>query len=231
MNRLYYILLVITCITSGVHAQTEILNKRFMDDVRFNKITTGKYMPNSISVSDVMGTPYLSEKFETGKITTKEGVVYENISLRYNAFRDDIEFKQGEEIYNIDIKTTVKKAEFGGNIFSCRSFEKDGKIRDGFFKVLNEGKAVLLVKYTIIFLESEEAKAFSDPQPARFDQVFEQYFLTIEGAPAKLISNKKSLLGMFGDKKGEMESYISKNKLSIKNEYSLMNMIAHFNSL
>jgi len=151
--------------------------------------------------------------------------------LRYNAFSDDLEFKKGADCYNFDPKSIVKRAEFGGVIFSCMTYGSEDKTKSGFFEILTEGKAILLVRYTIKYLEKEKVQPFVDPQPARFDAPKKEYYMTIDGAPAKLITNKKSLLELFGNRKDEMESYISKNKLSVREDDSLKKIVAHFNSL
>jgi hypothetical protein len=231
MPRLLLLIIVLVSVTAGLKAQTEILDKPFMDDVRFNKIIDGSYLRLNLKISDVQGTPYLNEKYESGKITTTQDTVYENIALRYNAFTDDLEFKQGENVFNVAFKTIVKKAEFGGKTFSCRSFSEHGTTRDGFFKLVTEGKASLLARFTIKFLDREDAKAFSDYQPARFEDVEKTYFISVDSAPAQMIINKKSLPALFGAKKGEMEQYISKNKLSVKDEEALIKITNYYNSL
>ena len=81
------------------------------------------------------------------------------------------------------------------------------------------------------FLDKEEVKAYADPKPARFEEPRKEYFLAIDNAPAQLITNKKNLLEMFGDRKKEMETYISKNKLSVKGDDALTRIIVYYNSL
>ncbi len=228
--RFIIVFLVSMGLASGLKAQVSILDKPFIDDLRFNKIVSGTYMRLNMKISDVQGTPYLNENYETGRIITQD-TIFENIALRYNAFSDDLEFKQGENTYNIGIKNIVKKAVFGDNIFTYRSYEIDGATRDGFFRILTEGKANLLVRYTIKFLDSEEAKAFSDYKPVRFDDIEKQFFIAIQDYPAKLVGGKKVLLSILGDNKNEMDAFISKNKLSIKDEEELKKIILHFNSL
>ena len=230
-NRFIHILVVFIGLASGLKGQTEILNKAFLDDVRFSKINDGTFSHPNLKISDIQGTPYLNETFEAGEIITPKDSVFANIELRYNAFTDDLEFKQGENVFNIAYKAIVKKAEFGGDVFSCRSYEVDGNIRDGFFKILTEGKATLLAKYKILFLDRVEAQAFSDYQPARFDIVQVEYFMAVDRNPAKLISNKKGLVKMFGEKSNEMETYISKNKVSVKEGDSLIKIVMYYNSL
>jgi len=221
--------IMLSVLTNNLSAQT-MLNG-LMDSYRFKKMTDGTYTDFNLKMAEIQGTLYLNEEFSPGKIITSDGATYEAIPLRYNAYSDDMEFQKGEDIYNIDPKTIVRRAEFGGVVFGCMRYDFFGKIQHGFFEILTEGKATLLVKYTIKFLEKEKAQAFADPKPARFDAPKKEYFIAFEGAPAKLITNKKSLLELFGDRKDEMESYMSKNKLSIREDDALTKIFVHFNSL
>lgn len=228
MKRVIFFILLFV-LTSSLNAQT-MLNG-LMDSYRFKKMTDGGNILNDLKMSDIEGTPYLDEKFSNGKIITQEGTTYDGIPLRYNAYSDDLEFQKGEDTYNIDPKTIIRRAEFGGAIFGCMKYDFFGKIQNGLFEILTEGKATLLVKFTIKFLEKDKVQAFADPKPARFDTPKKEYYMTIDGAPAKLITNKKSLLELFGNRKDEMESYISKNKLSVREDDSLKKIVVHFNSL
>jgi len=223
----FFILLFV--LTNSLNAQTVL--KGLMDNYRFKKMNEGGYVMDNLKMSDIQGSPYLVEEFISGKIITPEDVTYENLLLRYNAYSDDLEFQKGNDNYNIDPKSIVKKAEFGGMTYSYMNYDSFGKIQRGFFKILAEGNATLLIRYTIKFLEKEKVQPFVDPKPARFDAPKKEYYVSIVGLPAKIIANKKSLLELFGDRKDEMESFISKNKLSIREDDSLTKIITHFNSL
>lgn len=229
MKQTLFIIFLMFVITISLSAQ--IMPNNFMDNYQFKKMTDGTYTRNNLKMSDIQGTPYLDEKFIPGKITTQEGAVYTDISLRYNGFTDDLEFQKGTDTYNIDPKTIVKRAEFGGRIFSCLGYDLNGKVQSGLFEILTEGKATLLARYSVKFLEKETVKAYADPKPARFDAIQKEYYITFEGAPAKLITNKKNLLELFGAQKSEMETFISKNKLSVKGDDGLIKIVAHYNSL
>lgn len=228
MRRIAFFIMLFV-LTNNLNAQT-MLNG-LMDSYRFKKMTDGTYTDFNLKMSEIQGTLYLNEEFSPGKIITSEGATYDNIPLRYNAYSDDLEFQKGEDTYNIDPKTIVRRAEFGGTVFGCMKYDFFGKTQNGLFEILTEGKATLLVKYTIKFLEKEKAQAFADPKPARFEVPKKEYYIAFEGVPAKLITSKKSLLELFGNRKDEMESYMSKNKLSIREDGALTKIFVHFNSL
>lgn len=231
MKRLFALLVLFVGFTCSLKAQYELKNKPFMDNVRFTKIMNGTYLPNNLKLSDIQGSPYLSEKFEIGQVRTPEDTVFSNIGLRYNAYSDELEFQKGADIYNVAFKTMVKKAEFGGSTFTCRSFEVDGTKREGFFKILAEGKAILLVKYKIRFLDRKEVGAFTDYQPARFEEPSVQYFIAFNGHDAKMFYTKKQLLALLKDQSGAITVYLSKNKFSLTDEQGLVKLISYYNTL
>jgi hypothetical protein len=215
-------------LTNSLSAQTMI--DGLWDSYRFTKTREGIFPEYNLKMSEIKGTPYLDEAYKPGKIVTNEGTIYTDIPLRYNAYSDDLEFQKDKDAYKIEPKTIIKSAEFGGAIFRCMQYVLNGKTQNGFFEILAEGKATLLMRYSKRFFDSEEAKAYSEAKPARFEEAKITYFITIDGTPAQLITSKKSLPELFGDKKSEMESYISKNKIAIKGD-DLTKIIVHFNSL
>jgi hypothetical protein len=231
MKRLFALLVLFVGFTCSLKAQYELKNKPFMDNVRFAKIMNETYLPNNLKLADIQGSPYLSEKFEIGQIRTPEDSVFANLGLRYNAYSDELEFQKGADIYNVAFKTIVKKAEFGGSTFTCKSFEVDGTTREGFFKILAEGKATLLVRYKIRFLDRKEVGAFTDYQPARFEEPSAQYFIAFNGHEAKLFYTRKGVLVLLNDQKAAITNYLSKNKFSLTDEQGLVKLISYYNTL
>ena len=230
MKRFIFCFSLLFAVAVNLNAQT-MLNG-LMDEFRSKKLQDGTWTKYELKLSDIQGTPFLDPEFASGRIVASDGSVFTDIPLRYNGFSDDLEFQKGTDTYNIDPKTKVKRAEFGGKVFSCLPFDDLGKVKNGFFEILSEGeKATLLIQYTVKFLEKEEVKAFADPKPARFDEIQKTYFISIDSGIAQQITNKKKLLELFGARKDEMETFISKNKLSIRGDDALTKIIAHYNSL
>ena len=230
MKRFIFCFSLLLAVAVNLNAQT-MLNG-LMDEFRSKKLQDGTWTKYELKLSDIQGTPFLDPEFTPGRIVASDGSIFTDIPLRYNGFSDDLEFQKGTDTYNIDPKTKVKRAEFGGKVFSCLPFDDLGKVKNGFFEILSAGeKATLLIQYTVKFLEKDEVKAFADPKPARFDEIQKTYFISIDEGIAQQITSKKKLLELFGAKKDEMETFISKNKLSIRGDDALTKIITHFNSL
>ena len=186
---------------------------------------------NNLAISDIKGSPYLDDQFRVGNVQTVDNLLYKDIPLRYNCFDDVLEFKNNDVSFELKPKDIIRRAEFGGQVFSYKEYESNGGTAKSYFAILEEGKATLCARYTIKFYEAEPIKAYADPVPARFDDLDESYYISLDNAPAKGILNNKKLIEILADKKKEMESFISKQKLSVRKVEDLKKITAYYNTL
>lgn len=186
------------------------------------------YGHKKLGLDAIKGSPYLDAQYKMGTVTSDDGVIYKDIPLRYNAYSDVLEFKKNDVSYDLVPKEKVKRAEFGSQIFSYRSYDQGEK---GFFEIISEGKATLLARYKIKFYEEEPLKGYAEPKPSRFENDATTYWLSIKDGPAHMIGNNKKIIEQLGDKKNEIQSYISKEKLSTKKIEDLKKIITYYNSL
>ena len=186
---------------------------------------------NLTKMNEIQGTPYLNIEYEVGTILNSAGILYRNVPLRYDCFNDVLEFKRNDKAYSLDPKETVKKAEFGGKVFVYKVFEKDGGTGKSYFEEVVKGKAALFSRYSINYHEAEQGNGIIDSKPARFGDLLETYYISIDSLPAKKILNNKKLVEILGDKKNEVGAFISKQKLSVKKKDDLKKIVSWYNSL
>jgi hypothetical protein len=179
------------------------------------------------------GTPYNKDIFVKGDIYYENNWRYTDIPLRYNIFRDEMEFKiEGRvTIYAIEPDKRIQKILIQKDIFVITDYKEKGKIITGFFKMLATGTIDLLAKLQVDFKEEQPAKAMFDPEPAKFTRRADQYYIKINGDIAKKISNTKKLIDLIGDHKNELSDYAKKEKISASNEFELIQFISFYNSL
>jgi len=189
------------------------------------------YGRNHLSLADLDGSPYLDNEYKIGSVISVDDVVFKDIPLRYNCFDDVLEFMKDKVAYDLKPKDKIKRAEIGNQVFVYKDYEADRGIDKSFFEVLTEGKANLYARFTIKFYEAEELKGFAEAKPARFDDLSETYYVSVNNSPAKKISNSKKLLEILSDKQKDVDSFISKQKLSVKKPEDLKKIIAYYNSL
>ena len=223
MKKLILIAAIIFILVPFLKAQSTTWNDPFP--------TKNTYGRNNLKLNDIDGSPYLDFEYKAGTVLTVDGVLYKDIPIRYNCYDDVLEFTKDGTAYELLPKTKIKRAEFGGQVFTYEDMDSNDGSPKSFMQVLTEGKATLLERFRVIFYEAEEAKGFADAKPARFGDLSETYYISINNAPAKKINSNKSLLEVLGDKRKEIENYVSKQKISYKKVDDLKKIIAYYNSL
>jgi len=223
MNRLISGIFIFCLLSPLVKAQSLSLTDQFM--------TRMSYGRNNLRAAEIQGSPYLEKEYKIGTVLTDADILYKDVPLRYNCYDDVLEFQRNKVSYDLKPKTVVKRAEFGGQIFVYKDFESNGGTDKSYFKLLAERKTSLCVRFSIKFYEQEPLKAYANPQPARFDDLKETYYVSFDNSPAKKILNNKKLIEILADKKNEVESFMSKQKLSARKAEDLIKIIKYYNSL
>jgi len=193
--------------------------------------TTSLYTTNPYE--NVVGNPYIDEQFQEGEILFKDSSVYEVTGLRLNHNNDQIEFKQDEQILAIPNPKDLISVSFGDHLFYYERYVKGKKILYSYFEVLVPGKISLYYRRaSIIKREKLAPSEMSGGNYRDYIRTVEDYYIKKEGEPAFLINKtQKSILKALSDKEAELEEYIDQNKLKIKKEEHLKDLIEYYNSL
>ena len=137
------------------------------------------YGRNNLKANEIQGSPYLNKEYNVGTVLIEGDVLYKDIPLRYNCFTDVLEFSKNDVAYDLSPKSVVKRAEFGGQVFTYKDYESNKGIAKSYFRILLEGKALLCIRYSIQFYEKELVKGYADAKPARFDDFEKSYYVAI----------------------------------------------------
>jgi len=231
----HYILTVLFMLTlagiSNGQLQIDYEIKQAIEFYRSNK-SIGGSRNNQLSEKDIKGSPYLNDEFETGTIYTFQRQKYEDIPLRYNIYNDELEFKNpAGEVQAMATPEIVEKAEFGSFHMVYSPYLQINKTKNGFFLVLEQGKASLYAKPGITFKEQTEPAAYKDAEPPTFVKKADEYYIRIGNEQAVLINNKKDLIAAFSDNKDKIESFVNKNKTKTNKPESLKEVVRYYNSI
>jgi hypothetical protein len=202
-----------------------------IDFYKTNKFITesGK---NTLTESNIKGSPYLDDEFNYGSIYTVDKKHFADIPLRYNIYNDDLEFKNPEgQVQALATPDIVEKAVFGSIQLVYCPYVVSNKNKKGFFVVLEEGKASLYSKPGVVFREGTAPGAYKDPEPPKFVKKSDEYYIRFGSGQAQLIGNKKELMAAFPDNKSKIESFMSKNKIKTSKPESLKELVRYYNSL
>ncbi|MBC2837701.1 hypothetical protein [Robiginitalea sp. SC105] len=176
---------------------------------------------------NVEGSPYLDEAFKPGRVHVGEEQEYA-ASMRYNAYRDEIEIKAADGVTSL-FKRDYVWADIAGDLFVIAPFKGRDGISEGYFILLNQGDVRLLKRITKEFMESQPAaSSYSQDRPPRFLESVEYYLIGEEGPAREVRLRKKDVLEFLSDS-GAAESFIKKEGLKLKSEEEVIRLLGYLN--
>ncbi|MFK7811504.1 MAG: hypothetical protein AB8B59_03365 [Maribacter sp.] len=243
MKKIILLLLLSTSFNSFSQDTDEPVQIRFdlpsngsIDDADRTRIFTAK------------GSPYIKETYQQGFVVNGKNKTA--ALLRYNAYYDRFQFLDENNKKTFVLKSPNIKIELDGKTYELLTYkitvqdkalyylpegenEKTNKNnREGYFSSLTEGKTMLYTK------TSKRLPKFQLPENG-YDQ-FEptelrtlvQYYLKRKNRPATRIRlSKKEVLFALNDKYDELRSYIKENKLKVKSEEEVIQIISYYDTL
>lgn len=180
--------------------------------------------------ANVQGSPYANEEFVLGKVFAEGQKPYNGL-LRYNAYQDGIEMKTDKGVITL-LKRDYLSAEINGKLYRIENYDKNGAIRKTYFAELSKGKARLLLKQGKKFVEERAAtSSYSKDQPAKFEDEISYYIITEGNAAIETRLKAKDVIAALPDHQKELSAFVKKNKLKLKTEAEVMQLLAYYNSL
>jgi hypothetical protein len=179
----------------------------------------------------VKGTPYLDEAYVDGTILFATNT--RNAPLRYNAYKDQLEFKLDGQARVLDPSTTVKKVSLGTSTFVVEKYVTDkGVQKYGYFTLLDSGKVSLFSKKSVKFTPGLKGRALDGgDQPAEYRRAPDEFFFKVADGELIEIKNIKSMVAAFPGKQDELAAFAKKEKISPRDEEELVKLVKYYNSL
>lgn len=181
--------------------------------------------------SDIEGSPYLHPDFVAGDIyTTKD--TFKGILVRYDVYNHWLEFKEKGIVYILDPSINIHKVVLGDQVLYIQPYDDKGKIKVGFFKVIEAKNVKLLVKRVIQFQDRRPAKALeSSSTPPKYLPAKDQFYLKVNKTSAAVhLFNVKKIIELIPDHQKSIESFIKRKKTSLE-EKELTELMAYYEKL
>lgn len=187
---------------------------------------------------DVQGSPYLYDDWKNGAILDKSGNLSENIMIRYDGYRDEVQFvKDGK---NLVVEPAVAKEfyfvllnEASGNVareLFRNGYDIVGYNKNNYFNVKYDGTSKFLRKIKIAYMEEVVSNYGTNEQVKRFDRK-EIDYVVINGVSLELSKSRKEVMDYFHQHKASMQSFIKQNKLKLKDDNDLIKILKKYDSL
>lgn len=231
MKILFLIFSILTPLT--VFGQLGSHGRLISDFLDPNAINTQTFY--TTQYKEIAGSPFLEDKAYPGTVILKDGTRVEDLLLRYSGYEDAVLYEmEGEKAAMIDPELISgfeyhkegKKVRF----ISAVIFDKE----KNFFEVIYEGKVSMYVRHQIVLSKKTDntgGYGSKDLHGSAF-KLKDKYVFTNEGGISQEVSlNKKSLLGAMTDKESAIEGYIKKNKVKLKDQNELIQLLQYYDSL
>ena len=231
MKKYISLLAILLISSAGLYAQSIYNLRSAIDFFETNKIMYGDSR-HILSESEVEGSPYYIDEFKKGTIYTYQKIQYNDIPLRYNIYKDEMEFqKPDDQILAIATPEIVEKAVVGEDTFSNIPYEFGNTVKHAYFILLIEGKLSLYMRPEIIYQKPKKAAGYIDPEPAKFIKRPDVFYLRINQQAAVKIESKKDLQNFFTDHQKQIQDFIKKNKIKVGKKDKIIELVQYYNSL
>ncbi len=226
MKKIIFSLVLSVGICTVVKAQENFYGTR---NVLIGSVTEPASASNNQRVE---GSAYLYDDWRGGIVNTAADKSYRNINIRYNVLEDEVYF-EGEEgtpgVFTQPVKEFVIPNKEGRTHLFRNGFNVVGKYdRNTFFEVLAEGKLTLLKKITKRMTDSREyGSAITNYQLV--DVV--EYFIYQDDMMVKVKKGSKAFFETLLPNQTAVSHFISEQKISLKNEAEIIDVVNYMNTL
>jgi len=213
-----------------------------------NSISTTSKWGQQIFLSDVNGQAFINHyegingsvydqtEYQLAKITLKDGRVYNDVKTRINLLEQEVNFVASNGQEGILGKGMASEIAYQDNstsnvaakIFQCGFPRIDNQNGTSFYQVLWNGKTSLLKS---VYKSIQERN--NDMSGERFKEfaTYENMYLLKEGTMVRIKKDKSNLLALLQDNNQAIKKYIDNQKLNLKKEAHLIDLVKYYNTL
>lgn len=201
---------------------------RFVDEFRRER-SSGSAIDQS-RYETIAGSPYMAEEFAEGEVIINDSIRHGKVPLRYNIFTDKMEFKnRHDQFMEVDYSAGQFSFLLNAHQFEVLEYKDKGKSQNGHLELLVDGKIRLYRKYNMLFEKATKVRGFETALPDRFVMQDPTFLIAIADEVPETISKRKDLLQKLNQDDPKVEQYLNDNKLRMKSEASLVDLITFYN--
>jgi len=174
------------------------------------------------STNDIIGSPYLTENFQNGEVTTPGNHTLTGIQLRYNIYDQTVECMVNNQVF--DVTDSVTSFSYTDSAMQVNSFFKPATFSSKNAKTIYYKS---LVKGNFSLIKSYEAEITSDEdwytkKVTKKYVIKSDYFLFADNKVTKFGTSKKSFITAFNNNPA-VKGQLDKGTPDFKDESSLIN--------
>lgn len=183
-----------------------------------------------LEYKDIDGNPYSNEELIPGTIAFVSGNHMENVPLRYNWYRKDMEFENEGKILAIPVMQDIDYIVINDTKYVPFYYIKT--IRGYLIEVV-KGDYSLFRNEDVRFIDAKPpASGYDQFQPAKFEWKNPRFIvITSNSEIFEINTNKKKFPLQFPGFEEEIETFCKEHRINLKNETDLKSVIDMLNSL
>ena len=220
--------LIFTCLLSTLlHAQYDVTTVG-NDPAETN--SSGMWIVNNVAAAKIQGSFYLSEDwFSKGYLTRTDGKVVPVLGLNYDTKSDAFVVKiSNDSIFKFN-NTTIKEVNLGNMKF--RKYNNVIDSRPSYLEVLANTNDIEILKHHGKQIKLGVKNPMTQTStPDKYVDVKRVFFKKGNEVTETKLS-KKQFYKLFDDKSNLIKAYVSKNRMSLKDDKNLQKILNYYNTL
>ncbi len=179
--------------------------------------------------TNVTGSPYHNENFQPGTVTIADKSF--DTYVRYNGLEDVFEIKNQAGEISALIRRPDIKVTLDGKQHKIETFlDGNDMSKQRYFVILAEGENKFLKNEGIEYKEAQQASSsYSQSKPASLVPYTKYYIKKGDGKAEEIKLRKKSILNILDDDRAK--NYVKENKLKLKKEEEVVQLMDYLNSI
>jgi hypothetical protein len=177
----------------------------------------------------VEGSPFLGD-WQAADVYFKNGSVMNGLMVRYNVLKNQMMYQEKQQTYVMSEPDSLLYLQFPDMKMVYLSFQDEKGSQNCFFEVAQAGKVNLLVRYAIDVIPANYNVALMSGNKNDVLSLVQKFYLQ-RGNEIAPINKKSRLIELLADKKSEISSFISKERLSFKKKKDLMQVLEYYEKL
>jgi len=198
-----------------------------------NPILSTQYLEKGQSNDKLEGSPFLFENFVQAKITTGDGLEYDNVNILYNVMTEKVyaEIPHNHKIVAVQNVNSilVNNDKALPSVYLKSGFPVvKGNTTKSLYQVLTAGKVTLLKKdQRDLFDNIVYGKALNGKKIVRTSA----HYLFHDNQITEIKSTKKYVLEALATNQKALSVYIDNNNINLKEDSGLQRVVNYYNSL
>lgn len=181
--------------------------------------------------ANIEGSAYVDSKFLPSQVS---GITTATPALRYNAYKDELEFVEAGKTYYVTKKDSLE-VKLLSKTYKCLEYPIEKGEEKGYLVVLssepNQKFSVYKKERVTLVPEYDSGSGYRDAVPAHYKLEEDKFYMGVSNKIDFLPKKEKDIIALVPEHAAELKQFMKENKISLKSEESLKQLVKYMNTL